>query len=135
MNKAAGITGIGGVFIKSTDPEALRNWYRDELGVTTDDYGAYFPVADPGMPDKEAAAIWGVFKPDTKYFDPSARDFMVNFRVNDLDAFLKHLATKGIEQIGTPKEYEYGKFAWIQDPDGTKIELWEPAPKASIKDE
>ena len=114
--------GIGGIFFKVADPAATRSWYAEHLGLDTDDYGATF------APDADAKAqtIWSPFKPDTDYFGPGPQDFMVNFRVDDLDALLSALAEKGIRCIGEPLHESYGKFGWIIDCDGRKIELWEP---------
>lgn len=115
------IVGIGGVFLKAKDPEKLRAWYKDTLGVKVDEYGAMFPNPKDG----EGYQVWGVFKADTDYFAPSEKEFMINFRVIDLDGLLAKLALKGVDQIKPMEEHEYGRFAWIMDPEGTKIELWE----------
>jgi glyoxylase I family protein len=118
----AKITGFGGIFFKSADPAATRAWYAEHLGLAIDDYGATFaPDASP-----LAQTVWSPFKADTDYFGPGPQDFMVNFRVDDLDALLQALAAKGIACIGDPLDESYGKFGWIIDCDGRKIELWEP---------
>jgi predicted enzyme related to lactoylglutathione lyase len=118
----AKVTGIGGIFFKSADPTTTRAWYAEHLGLPIDDYGATFPPdADP-----LAQTVWSPFKPDTDYFGPGPQDFMVNFRVDDLDALLAALAAKGIAEVGEPAIESYGKFAWIIDCDGRRIELWEP---------
>ena len=118
----AKVTGIGGVFFKVADPAATRAWYAEHLGLATDAYGATFgPDADP-----KAQTIWSPFARDTGYFGAGAQDFMVNFRVDDLDAVLAALVAKGVELAGEPSDEGYGKFAWIIDCDGRKIELWEP---------
>ena len=121
------ITGIGGIFFKTKDSKALKAWYKKHLGFPIDDYGATFKFRDHKNPDKEGYMVWGAFKQETKYFDPSEKDFMVNLRVSDLDGLLEKLESEGIKQVGKMKEYDFGRFAWIVDPDGTKIELWEPA--------
>jgi catechol 2,3-dioxygenase-like lactoylglutathione lyase family enzyme len=118
----AGVTGLGGVFFKVADPAATRAWYAEHLGLPTDDYGATFaPDADP-----RAQTVWSPFAATTDYFGPGAQDFMVNFRVDDLDDLLAALAAKGIACVGEPMDESYGKFGWIIDCDGRKIELWEP---------
>jgi catechol 2,3-dioxygenase-like lactoylglutathione lyase family enzyme len=119
----ARITALGGVFVRSPDPQALAAWYRDILGFTVEDWGGAMISRDGHAPPH---AIWAAFKRDTDYFDPSSREFMINFAVDDLDAFLAGLATKGVAVNGPQQMDGMGKFAWIVDPDGTKIELWEP---------
>ncbi|MEE8259329.1 MAG: VOC family protein [Sphingomonadales bacterium] len=121
------ITGIGGIFVKSKDGEKLKKWYKKHLTMPVDEYGARFKLRDHANPEKEGYAVWGIFKDDSEYFDPSKKDFMINFRVSDLDGLLKKLKSEGIEQVGKMAEYDFGRFAWIIDPEGTKIELWEPA--------
>jgi catechol 2,3-dioxygenase-like lactoylglutathione lyase family enzyme len=114
--------GIGGIFFKVADPAATRAWYAEHLGLAIDDYGATFgPDADA-----KAQTIWSPFKSDSDYFGPGSQDFMVNFRVDDLDALLAALAENGIRRVGEPLNESYGKFGWIMDCDGRKIELWEP---------
>lgn len=119
----AKITGIGGVFFKSPDPKKLADWYRDVLGLAIESFGsAMLPLDAEGHPP---FAIWGPFAADTKYYEPSTREFMVNFAVDDLDGFLAVVEAKGVVVLGRQDE-DYGRFAWILDPDGTKIELWQP---------
>ncbi len=118
----ARITGLGGVFFKSSDPKALEAWYRDVLGFELQDWGGSLLRYDaPGHPE---FVVWTPFAADTKHFQPSPREFMLNFAVDDLDAMLAELKAKGVEVLGRQDE-DYGRFAWIVDPDGTKIELWE----------
>ena len=122
----AKVTGLGGVFYKAQDPEATTRWYKEMLGVGGD-WGAAFPFAgDPG-----GYSLLSPFKAATDYFEPSAAGFMINLRVDDLDAMIAELEGKGIEILGRQDE-EYGKFAWILDCDGIKVELWQqvgPAPE------
>lgn len=118
----AKVTGVGGIFYKVADPAATRAWYAEHLGLAADEYGATFGPD----PDPLAQTVWSPFKADTDYFAPSASPFMINFRVDDLDALLAQLAAKGIACIGEPMDEPYGKFGWVIDPDGLKIELWEP---------
>ncbi|MBC7521170.1 MAG: VOC family protein [Sandarakinorhabdus sp.] len=114
--------GIGSIFFKVADPAATRAWYAEHLGLAVDDYGATFaPDADP-----KAQTIWSPFNRDTDYLGPRTQDFMVNFRVDDLGALLAALAEKGIRCVGEPLDESYGKFGWIIDCDGRKIELCEP---------
>ena len=124
---AAGrITGVGGIFFHSPDPKALAAWYRDTLGIAIEDWGGAALKTDaPGHPP---IVVWGPFKSDTKYFAPSTREFMINFAVDDLDAFLARIAAKGIMPVGRDDSDPSGRFAWIVDPDGTKVELWQPLP-------
>ena len=118
------ITGVGGVFFRSPDPKALAAWYRDTLGIKVEEWGgAALPTDAPGRPP---VVVWGPFAKDTKYFAPSTREFMVNFAVDDLDAFLERLAAKGVVPLKRDDSDPSGRFAWIMDPDGTKIELWQP---------
>lgn len=120
------VTGLGGVFVKTKDSAKLKKWYGEHLGVPVDDYGATFKFRDHEDPKVEGYSVWGLFKKDTKYFDPSEKEFMINFRVEDLDGLLESLEAAGIKQVGKMEEYDFGRFAWIIDPEGTKIELWEP---------
>lgn len=121
----AGIIGIGGVFFKSQDPEALRKWYLEKLGINSEAWGSIFPFRK----EENGYQVWCPFKADTTYFSPGTSSFMINFRVEDLDGFLQELQAKKVELAGTPESGEYGKFAWVMDPDGNKIELWEPPVK------
>ncbi len=119
------VTGIGGVFFKTKDKKKLLAWYKEHLGIEADEYGSksFNWMEESG---EKAFSVWGPFKEDSDYFDPSTQPFMVNFRVRDLDGLLAHLKSKGIERIGKIEEYPFGRFAWILDPEGVKIELWEP---------
>ena len=119
----ARITGVGGIFFKSPDPKALSAWYRDVLGLAPEDWGgAMLRYDTPGHPP---FVVWSPFASDGGYFQPSAREFMINFAVDDLDAFLTGIEAKGVSVLAR-KDEEYGRFAWLLDPDGTKIELWQP---------
>ncbi|WP_417449616.1 VOC family protein [Kordiimonas sp.] len=129
------ITGVGGIFFKCRDRDSLVGWYRDKLGFPFDGTGASFVFREDDAPEKAGYFVWGPFKKETEYFRPSGREFMINLRVRGLEVLLKRLAASGIEQIGEMEEYEYGKFAWILDPEGTKIELWEQIGEAPILDD
>jgi catechol 2,3-dioxygenase-like lactoylglutathione lyase family enzyme len=119
------ITGIGGIFVVSKNPKALAAWYRDVLGISLEPWGgATFRCDAPGHP---AVAVWNAFPEGENYLAPSQRDFMLNFAVDDLDAFLTRLEAKGVTILKRDDSDPTGKFAWILDPDGTKIELWQPA--------
>ena len=123
----ARITGLGGIFYKVADTGKTLEWYQSNLGIGGE-WGAMFPFkAD----DPEGFSLFSQFKAETDYFGPSSKEFMVNFRVDDLDGMISDLEGKGIEILGRQDE-DYGRFAWIMDPDGVKIELWQqlgPAPE------
>lgn len=122
--------GIGGVFFKSENPEALRNWYKTHLGIDImTQYGASFNWNKITQETKKAYTVWSPFEKDTSYFNPSEKPFMLNFIVDDLDALLPILEKEGVEIVGKPEKFDYGKFAWILDPEGNKLELWEPVPE------
>lgn len=125
----ARVTGIGGIFFKARDPDALKAWYDARLGVTTDrqESGATFRWRDAEDPAREGFTVWSVFPADTQYFGESDQPFMINYRVDDLDGLLASLRAAGVEIAGEIEEYEYGRFAWVYDPEGNRIELWEPA--------
>lgn len=118
------VTGIGGIFFKSSDPEQIKDWYKNHLGLDTDAYGCMFLWKD--QEGKDCSTQWSPFKNDTTYFSPSTKDFMINFRVDHLEKLLEQLKKEGVQVIDKIEEYEYGKFGWIMDPEGNKIELWEP---------
>jgi catechol 2,3-dioxygenase-like lactoylglutathione lyase family enzyme len=123
----ARVTGVGGIFFKTRgDRAALAAWYQKHLGLPLEAWGGVIlkwsddPAVDGGM------TVWHVADRDTKWFSPSDASFMVNYRVDDLDALLAQLRADGVEVIGGPDADDNGKFAWILDPDGNKVELWEP---------
>lgn len=123
------VTGIGGIFFKSPDPAALSAWYQKHLGLNVEPWGGVaFRWAGEDNPQGVGSTIWSPFAADTPYFAPSAAPFMVNFRVVDLHALLAALRAEGVQVQDKVEESEYGKFGWILDPDGHKIELWEPPP-------
>lgn len=119
------VTGIGGVFFKCADPKAQREWYNKHLGFDAGEYGAVFEWRESDQPEKKGQTAWNPFKAETKYFEPSTKDFMFNYRVENLVELLEELKKEGIQQIGELQVYDYGKFAHIMDPEGNKIELWE----------
>lgn len=122
------VTGIGGVFFKVEDPERTRQWYEKHLGIPVNEWGGWsFQWRDRDQPERMGRTEWGPFPASTDYFDPSRSEWMLNYRVDDLDGLLKELKAAGIWVAEEVQEYEYGKFGWIMDPDGNKIELWEPS--------
>ncbi len=120
----ARITGVGGIFFKSPDPKELAAWYRDVLGIEIEDWGGALLRYD--APEHPPFVIWNSFPEDADYLKPSIREFMINFAVDDMDDFLARLAALGVALVGRDDESLYGRFAWVLDPDGTKIELWQP---------
>ncbi len=125
--------GIGGVFFRTPDPERLGAWYRDTLGLDIESYGtscgSSFPPAD--MPES-AFSVWGAFKADTEYFGDPGQAFMINLVVDDLDAALARVAEAGGEVIPETEDHDYGRFGWFVDPDGRRVELWEPPAKIPV---
>jgi catechol 2,3-dioxygenase-like lactoylglutathione lyase family enzyme len=122
------VIGIGGVFFKSADRDRLNSWYADNLGILGGTDGFNFKWRDDA--GAERLTVWSVFPRESKYFDPSGAPFMINYIVDDMDAILAKLANKGARVDPKREDHEYGRFAWIYDPDGNKIELWEP-PRAA----
>jgi catechol 2,3-dioxygenase-like lactoylglutathione lyase family enzyme len=120
MTKRA--VGIGGVFFKGRDPERLRAWYRDHLGLEVADWGGV-------VFDGPGTTVWNIFSEDTRYFDPSPAPFMINYRVENLDRVLAALRSEGCEVDEKVEASEYGRFGWVMDPEGNRVELWEPPPK------
>jgi len=121
------VTGIGGVFFKANDPEKLYRWYEEHLGIKRDQQGyVAFEWRGKGDPNEDGVTAWAIFRNDSKYFDPSASGFMINYRVDDLDALLDALGSAGVEIDPKRQDEPYGRFAWIIDPEGNRIELWEP---------
>ena len=121
------VTGIGGIFFKSQDPKGLGAWYREHLGLDVTEWGgAIFPWGGDGSPP--GMTIWSPFDADTTYMAPGTASFMINFRVADLDALLSALRAEGCNVVDKTETSEQGKFGWVIDPEGNKIELWEPPP-------
>ena len=119
-------TGLGGIFFKADDPAAMRDWYRSHLGIDSDEWGFSFVWRELDRPEKRGYTVWGPFSKTTDYFAPSEKPFMMNLRVADMDALLEALRDEGVELVGEPVTEENGKFAWVMDPEGNKVELWEP---------
>jgi predicted enzyme related to lactoylglutathione lyase len=123
----ARITGIGGVFFKSRNDSAeLAAWYQTHLGLSLESWGGAILKWPDDKADDEGLTVWNVAKKDTQWFSPSDSSFMINYRVDNLDELIAQLRADGIEIIQGPESHENGKFAWIMDPDGNKVELWEP---------
>ena len=123
------VTGIGGVFFKAKDPGKLMSWYSTHLGVKPESEGSsttMFQWREKDDNKQVGYTVWSIFPHVTKYFGPGAAPFMINFRVKDLDRLLEQLKREGVNVDDKREEYEYGKFGWIIDPEGNRIELWEP---------
>jgi len=118
------VTGIGGIFFKTKDRTQMLEWYDKHLGIKADpEYGTTFEWRDKDNPEKTGMTVWSLFKEESKYFE---RPFMINYVVDDMDALLKALEEEGVRIDPKRDNHEYGKFAWIYDPEGNRIELWEP---------
>jgi catechol 2,3-dioxygenase-like lactoylglutathione lyase family enzyme len=126
------VTGLGGIFFKADDPQKLYQWYEKHLGIKGGDHGAMFHWRDKEDPNQEGMTIWAIFPRNTGYFKPSDAPFMMNYRVDDLDAVLEALRSEGVTIDPKQENHEYGRFAWIMDPEGNRVELWEP-PKTTTK--
>ena len=119
------VTGIGGIFFKSSDPKRLGAWYRDHLGLDVSNWGG--AIFQWGGPESSSGmTIWSPFAQDTNKMEPSSASFMINFRVADLDALLAALRTEDCKVLDKTESSDFGKFGWVIDPDGNKIELWQP---------
>lgn len=122
------VTGIGGVFFKARDPKALSVWYREKLGVSVRESGEWsvFEWREREDPERVGTTVWALFRSDSNYFEPSQAALMINYRVRDLDRMLAQLRALGVGVESRVAEEFNGKFAWLVDPEGNKIELWEP---------
>ena len=119
------VTGIGGIFFKAKDTKVINDWYKKNLGLETGTYGVSFEWKEKET-DKVATTQWAPFKEDTSYFEPSEKEFMINYRVENLDLLLEELKKENVKILDEIQTYDYGKFLHILDPEGNKIELWEP---------
>ena len=124
------VTGIGGIFFKAKDPKTLRTWYQEKLGIAVQEGASFglFLWRERQDSTREGTTVWGLFPETTKYFAPSVAPFMINYRVRNLEALLAQLRSAGVTVDGKVVEDFNGKFAWAVDPEGNKIELWEPKP-------
>ena len=121
------VTGIGGIFFKARNPDSLRTWYRTHLGIEVEPWGGFaFKWQSEQNPTGEGTTVWSVFKAGTKYFEPSKASFMINYRVENLDELLRVLRSEGCTVDSKIDESEFGKFGWVMDPEGNRIELWQP---------
>lgn len=120
------VTSIGGIFFKCKDPKAVREWYQKHLGFETNQYGAVFEWRHGADSSQKGFTQWSPFKETTKYFAPSTKEFMINFRVSDMEALVEKLKMDGVNVTDSIEVFDYGKFVHIMDIEGNKIELWEP---------
>ena len=120
------VTGIGGIFFKSNDPEKIKKWYHENLGLVVDAYGSPFEFRNANDPEEVNYLQWSPFKKDTKYFEPSKKEFMINYRVEDIVQLIEELKNNNVTIVDEIESFDYGKFVHILDPEGNKIELWEP---------
>jgi predicted enzyme related to lactoylglutathione lyase len=120
------VTGIGGIFFKCKDPATLKEWYKKNLGLNVDKYGTVFAWHQGADNTKKGFTQWSVFKETTKYFLPSTKEFMINYRVADMDKLVEQFKKDGVTMCDSVEKVDYGKFLHIMDPEGNKIELWEP---------
>lgn len=120
------VTGIGGIFFKCKDPKKLKEWYKTHLGLETTDYGANFEWRQEEDSTKKGSTAWSPFSETTKYFEPSTKDFMINYRVENLEALVEQLKNEGVTIVDKIDASDYGKFVHIIDVEGNKVELWEP---------
>ena len=120
------VTGIGGIFFKCKDPNKMKEWYKTHLGLETNQYGANFEWRQDEDPTKKGSTAWSPFAETSKYFEPSTKDFMINYRVENLEALVEQLKNEGVTIVDKIESFDYGKFVHIIDVEGNKIELWEP---------
>lgn len=121
------MTGIGGIFFKSNSPKEIKDWYSKHLGLNCNEYGSLFEFRDGENPEKKAYLNWSPMEESTSYFEPSKKQFMINYRVEDIEGLVEELKREGVQILDEIATYEYGKFVHIMDPEGNNIELWEPA--------
>ena len=120
------VTGIGGIFFKCKDPKKVREWYQTHLGLNTNQYGCVFEWYQGVDSTKKGFSQWSPFNEKTKYFEPSVKDFMINYRVDNMELLVTELKKNGVNVLDTIQNFDYGKFVHIMDIEGNKIELWEP---------
>lgn len=126
------VVGIGGIFMKAKDPDGMRAWYRTHLGLSIEDWGGMaFRWDRADGPGENGTTIWSIFEEGSDYFAPSTARFMVNYIVGDLHAVLAELRSEGCEVDAKIEESEFGKFGWVMDPEGNRLELWEPPQSAA----
>lgn len=121
------VTGIGGIFFFSDNPQETKEWYAKNLGLETNEWGSTFESRDVNKPDEINYLQWSLFKKGSEYFSPSKKDFMINYRVQNIEGFVDKLKQNGVTILDNITSYDYGKFVHIMDAEGNKIELWEPS--------
>lgn len=126
MNNMKKVTGIGGIFFKCKNPDNIKKWYQENLGFDINDYGSLFESRETDNPDKKNTLVWSPFEEKTEYFLPSEKEFMINYRVANIEELVRELKEAGVTVLDEIETYEYGKFVHILDPENNKIELWEP---------
>ncbi len=125
-DKKKKVTGIGGVFFKCKDPKGMKDWYSSNLGLVTNEYGSLFEFRSTDEPEQKQYLQWSPFTDKTEYFEPSKKEFMINYRVENIEDLVEELRANGVTICDSIEGFEYGKFVHIMDPEGNKIELWEP---------
>jgi len=125
-NSKPRVTGVGGIFFKSENPQEMKNWYKANLGLNTDQWGTNFEWHQGSDPTKKGFTQWSPFSSGTNYFEPSAKDFMINYRVVHLEKLLQQMKSNGVTILDSIQTFEYGKFVHVLDNEGNKVELWEP---------
>ena len=125
-DKTPKVTGIGGVFFKTKNPQQTREWYSKNLGLAINEYGSSFEFRNANRPDEINYLQWSPFAESTEYFQPSEKEFMINYRVQNIEALVEQLLENGVTIVDSIETYDYGKFVHIMDADGNKLELWEP---------
>jgi len=123
------VTGIGGIFFFSDNPEKTRNWYGEHLGLEINEYGSSMEFRNANRPDEINYLQWSPFEKNSEYFSPSKKEFMINYRVQNIEALVSNLKRSGVKILDEIESFDYGKFVHIMDPEGNKIELWEPIDK------
>lgn len=120
------VTGVGGIFFKCNDPDEMKTWYEKNLGLITNEYGSLFEFRQSDKPENKGYLQWSPFSKNTKYFEPSEKPYMINYRVENIEALVDELKAAGVIVLDEIETFEYGKFIHIMDPENNKIELWEP---------
>lgn len=121
------VTGIGGIFFKSKDPEKMKAWYSQHLGLDVNDFGSIFEWYEDKEKSIKGQTIWSPFEENTQYFEPSKKEFMINYRVSNIEALVDELKNMGVTILDSIQSFDFGKFVHILDPEGNNIELWEPS--------
>ena len=127
------VTGVGGIFFKCQNTEKMRDWYKQNLGLVINEYGSLFETRQSDNPDEKAYLQWSPFPENTDYFKPSEKEFMINYRVENMEELVEELNQNGVTILDSIESYEYGKFVHILDPENNKIELWEPVDSVFTK--